>query len=278
MSSFQGLLDVTLAHGLPSSFYTDRGSHYFYTPEVGGKVDKSRPTQVGRALAQLGVVHIAAYSPEARGRSERMFGTLQDRLIKELALAGITDIVAANAWIKQVYLPTHNQRFMVVPTLPDVAFVKTEVARLTEAFCLEDERTVGRDNTISWEGRRLQIPESPLRRHYVQAKVKVHAYPDGTLAVLHGPRVIGRYTGDGVLLAEAAPGAVKGAADRIETAAPAARQAVLAASSVAARSSPSRRGLAAAAPVVRPERRPSLTAPLRAAKGCQSSNRKTCPA
>ena len=278
MSSFQGLLDVTLAHGLPSSFYTDRGSHYFYTPEVGGKVDKSRPTQVGRALAQLGVVHIAAYSPEARGRSERMFGTLQDRLIKELALAGITDMVAANAWIKQVYLPTHNQRFRVTATLPDVAFVKTEVARLTEAFCLEDERTVGRDNTISWEGRRLQIPESPLRRHYVQAKVKVHAYPDGTLAVLHGPRVIGRYTGDGVLLAEAAPGAVKGAADRIETAAPAARQAVLAASSVAARSSPSRRGLAAAAPVVRPERRPSLTAPLRAAKGCQSSNRKTCPA
>ena len=207
-----------------------------------------------------------------------MFGTLQDRLIKELALAGITEISAANAWIKQVYLPTHNKRFMAPPTLPDSAFVTTEVARLTEAFCLEDERTVGRDNTISWEGKRLQIPESPLRRHYVQAKVKVHAYPDGTLAVLHGPRVIGRYSGDGVLLAEAG----KVAADKSKTAAPqglaGAKEAVLAASSVAARSSPSRRGLETPAPAVRPERRPSLTAPRRAAKGCQSSNRKTCPA
>jgi transposase len=268
MSTFQGLLDVTLAHGLPSSFYTDRGSHYFYTPEVGGKVDKTRLTQVGRALAQLGVVHIAAYSPEARGRSERMFGTLQDRLIKELALAGITEIGAANAWIKTVYLPTHNKRFMAAPSLPDSAFVTTEASRLTEALCVEDDRTVGRDNTIAWAGMRLQLPESPLRRHYVQAKVKVHAYPDGTLAVLHGPRVIGRYSGDGVLLAEPA------------TAKPvsAATKAALAAPSVAARSSPSRRGLAAVETADRSERRPTLTAPLRAAKGCQSSNRKTCSA
>jgi transposase len=268
MSTFQGLLDVTLAHGLPSSFYTDRGSHYFYTPEVGGKVDKTRLTQVGRALAQLGVVHIAAYSPEARGRSERMFGTLQDRLIKELALTGITEIGAANAWIKTVYLPTHNKRFMAVPALPDSAFVTTEASRLTEALCHEDDRTVGRDNTIAWAGMRLQLPESPLRRHYVQAKVKVHAYPDGTLAVLHGPRVIGRYSGDGVLLAEPAPAKPV----------PAATKAVLAAPSVAARSSPSRRGLAAVETADRSERRPTLTAPLRAAKSCQSSNRKTCPA
>jgi hypothetical protein len=268
MSSFRGLLDVTLTHGLPSSFYTDRGSHYFYTPEVGGKVDKTRPTQVGRALAQLGVVHIAAYSPEARGRSERMFGTLQDRLIKELRKAGITEIGAANEWIKADYLPTHNKRFMAVPALPDSAFVTTEASRLTEALCLEDDRTVGRDNTISWAGMCLQLPESPLRRHYVKAKVKVHAYPDGTLAVLHGPRVIGRYRGDGVLLAE----------DKPANPVSAAKSAVLAASSVAARSSPSRRGLAAVEPVDSSERRPSLTAPHRAAKGCQSSNRKTCPA
>jgi transposase len=268
MSSFQGLLDVTLAHGLPSSFYTDRGSHYFLTPEVGGKVDKTRPTQVGRALAKLGVNHIAAYSPEARGRSERMFGTLQDRLIKELALAGITDVETANAWIKTDYLPAHNQRFMAVAALPDSAFVTTEASRLTEALCQEDERTVGRDNTISWEGMCLQLPESPLRRHYVQAKVKVHAYPDGTLAVLHGPRVIGRYSGDGILRAEDTPAKPT----------PADKNAVLAASSVAARSSPSRRGLAAPAVAEGAERRPSLTAPHRPAKGCQSSNRKTCPA
>jgi transposase len=272
MSSFQGLLDVTLAHGLPSSFYTDRGSHYFYTPEVGGKVDKTRPTQVGRALAQLGVVHIAAYSPEARGRSERMFGTLQDRLIKELALAGITDIETANDWIKTDYLPAHNQRFMAVPALPDSAFVTTEASRLTEALCIEVDRTVGRDNTIAWEGMCLQLPESPLRRHYVKAKVKVHAYPDGTLAVLHGPRVIGRYSGDGDLLVSGT------AAHKPGRLAPAASKTVLAASSVASRSSPSRRGLSAAEPVPRPERRPTLTAPRRAAKSCQSSNRKTCPA
>jgi transposase len=276
MSSFRGLLDVTLAHGLPSSFYTDRGSHYFYTPEVGGKVDKTRLTQVGRALAQLRVVHIAAYSPEARGRSERMFGTLQDRLIKELALAGITEIEAANDWIKTVYLPAHNKRFMAVPALPDSAFVKTDVSRLTEALCTEDDRTVGRDNTIAWEGMRLQIPESPLRRHYVQAKVKVHAYPDGTLAVLHGPRVIGRYSGDGVLLTERV--AQRSRVPEPANPVPTAKSAVLAASSVAARSSPSRRGLAAPAVAERPERRPSLTAPHRAAKGCQSTNRKTCPA
>ena len=250
MSSFRGLLETCGAKGLPSSFYTDRGSHYFFTPEVGGKVDKDRPTRVGRALAQLGVVHIAAYSPEARGRSERMFGTLQDRLIKELALAGITDMAAANAWIRDDFLPRHNARFMTPPALPDSAFSRVEASRLTEALCLEDERTVGRDNTIAWNGMRLQIPESPLRRHYVQARVMVHGYPDGTLAVLHGPKVIGRYTPEGVLRAEP---------ERTIKRVPAA-------ASMAPRSAPSRRGLSAAAPAEGAERRPTLTAPPREAK------------
>ena len=176
ISTFQGLLEVLGAQGVPSTFYTDRGSHYFITPEVGGKVDKVHLTQVGRALSQLGVVHIPAYSPEARGRSERMFGTLQDRLIKELALAGIREVETANAWIKRSYLPDHNARFMVEAALPDRAFVTVAASRLLEVLCVEEERTVGRDNTIAWNNMRLQIPESPLRRHYVQAKVKVHAY------------------------------------------------------------------------------------------------------
>jgi transposase len=258
MSTFQGLLDVTLERGLPSSFYTDRGSHYFNTPEGGGKVDKVHLTQVGRALSQLGVVHIAAYSPEARGRSERMFGTLQDRLIKELALAGIRDIAAANAWIKSTYLLVHNARFMVVPTLPDSAFVAVGVERLREAFCVEDERTVGRDNTIAWECLRLQIPESPLRRHYVQAKVKVHAYPDGTLGVLHGPRVIGRYTARGVLIEAATPALV----------APVATKKTAAVSSIVTpRSAPSRHGLEALVPAPPASRRPTLTGPRREVKG-----------
>jgi transposase len=120
-STFRALLEVFAAHGLPSSLYTDRGSHYFYTAEAGGKVDRQRLTQVGRALDRLGIEHIAAYSPEARGRSERMFGTLQDRLIKELAQAGLRDIAAANQWIKQVYLPAHNVRFARPATLAEVA-------------------------------------------------------------------------------------------------------------------------------------------------------------
>jgi hypothetical protein len=265
MSTFQGLLEVMAAEGVPSSFYTDRGSHYFTTPDGGGKVDKVNVTQVGRALAQLGVVHIAAYSPEARGRSERMFGTLQDRLIKELALHGIRDIATANDWIKTSFLPDHNARFMVPPALPERAFVTVEASRLTEALCIEEERTVGRDNTIAWRNKRLQIPESPLRRHYVQAKVKVHAYPDGTLAVLHGPRVIGRYTGAGELLEEAA---------RIKKNEK--KQKVATVPSVPPRSTPSRHGLDAAVPVERPEPRPTLTAPPRDGKGHPSRKTKRC--
>src|SRR6185437_7559800 len=111
VSSFQGLLETFVAKGLPSSLYSDRGSHYFVTLKAGGTVDKIRLTQVGRALGRLGIEHIPAYSPEARGRSERMFGTLPDRLVKELQLAGITQIKAANRWIAEVYLPRHNARF-----------------------------------------------------------------------------------------------------------------------------------------------------------------------
>jgi transposase len=125
-SSFRGLVETFAEHGLPSSLYTDRGSHYFYTPQADGPVDKHRLTQVGRALKQLGIEHIPAYSPEARGRSERMFGTLQDRLIKELALAGIRDIAAANQFIREVYLPQHNARFAKPPALAESAFVAAD--------------------------------------------------------------------------------------------------------------------------------------------------------
>jgi transposase len=120
-SSFQALLDVFTAKGLPGSFYTDRGSHYFFTPQAGGAVDKARLTQVGRALKQLGIEHIPAYSPEARGRSERMFGTLQDRLPKELTLAGIATVETANRFIREVYLPAHNARFTKPPALSESA-------------------------------------------------------------------------------------------------------------------------------------------------------------
>jgi transposase len=239
-STFQGLLEVFTTHGLPSSLYTDRGSHYFHTPIADGPVDKERLTQVGRALKQLGIEHLPAYSPEARGRSERMFGTLQDRLIKELVKAGITEITAANRWIREVYLPAHNARFARPAALPETAFVTADKALLTEALCVQEERVVGRDNTVGFEGLKLQLPESPLRHHFVKARVRVHHYPDGALAVFHGPRCHARYTADGELIA-AGP----------------TRQ------SVTPCSPPSRRGLASTERAALKERRPALTAAAR---------------
>ncbi len=196
-STFRALLQTFTAQGLPSSLYTDRGSHYFYTPQADGPVDKQHLTQVGRALKQLGIEHIPAYSPEARGRSERMFGTLQDRLIKELALAGIADIAAANQFIRDVYLPQHNARFAKPAALADSAFVAADPALLGEVLCIEEERIVARDNTVVYGRRHLQLPATPSRAHYVKATVKVREYPDGTLAVFHGPRRLARYDAAG---------------------------------------------------------------------------------
>ena len=201
-SSFRGLAEVFSEHGLPLSLYTDRGSHYFYTPEVGGKVDRSRPTQVGRALERLGVEHIAAYSPQARGRSERVFQTLQDRLVKELALAEIATVEAANQFLRDVYIPAHNARFAVAAGQPGSAFVATPGVDLGEILCVQEERQVGNDNCVSFNRLKLQIPESPLRPHFVKARVKVRQYPDGTHAIFHGPRCLERYDEKGVLKEE----------------------------------------------------------------------------
>ncbi len=198
-STFRALKETFGAHGLPMSLYTDRGSHYFHTAEAGGKIDRSRLTQVGRALEQLGVEHIGAYSPQARGRSERAFQTLQERLVKELKLAGITAIEAANAFIREVYLPAHNERFAVAPAQPGSAFTPIPGVDLDEILCVQEERQVGNDNCVSYRTLKLQIPESPLRPHFVKARVKVHHYPDGSHAVFYGPRCIGRYDQKGAI-------------------------------------------------------------------------------
>lgn len=198
-SSFRGLSETFTARGLPSSLYTDRGSHYFVTLKAGEAVDRHRLTQVGRALAQLGIEHIPAYSPEARGRSERMFATLQDRLPRELKLAGITTVAAANRFLADVYLPAHNARFAREPEVGESAFVAVDPALLCEILCVEEERVVARDNTVSFGRLVLQLPQSPIRHHYVKARVKVRRYPDGSLAVFHGPRAIGRYEAGGKL-------------------------------------------------------------------------------
>ena len=196
-STFRGLLEVFGRHGLPLSLYTDRGSHYFHTAEAGGKVDRHQPTQVGRALSHLGVEHIAAYSPQARGRSERLFQTLQDRLPKELALAGITTMDAANAWLRDTYIPAHNARFAVKPAQEGSAFTAVSEAELVAALCVQEERVVGNDNCVTFLNRKLQIAESPLRPHFVKATVRVHQYPDGGLAIFHGRLCLGRYDSAG---------------------------------------------------------------------------------
>lgn len=201
-SSFRGLAETIGRHGLFCSLYTDRGSHYFFTPEAGGKVDKDRLTQVGRALKQLGIDHIPAYSPEARGRSERMFGTLQDRLVKELRLEGITDMAAANRYLGEVYLERHNAQFTVKPESEKSAFTPMAGFDIANVLCIQEERVVAGDNTVRYGGLKLQIPPSELRHHYVKTKVRVHHYPDDALALFHGPRQIGRYHADGTLIEE----------------------------------------------------------------------------
>lgn len=235
-SSLQGLTETFCAHGLPSSLYTDRGSHYFYTPKAGEAVDKTRRTQVGRALQRLGIEHIPAYSPEARGRSERMFSTLQERLPKELALAEIVSMTAANRFIAEVYLPAHNARFARPPAVADSAFVAVDAGQLAEILCIEEERVVGRDNTVVFGRLRLQLPQSRLRHHYVKAQVKVRQYPDGTLAIFHGPRCIGRYNAMGNEIGQPISASLHPC------------------------STPSRRGLEASWPAPTTARRPALTA------------------
>jgi len=201
-SSFLGIKEVIEKHGLFSSFYSDRGSHYWYTPEAGGKVDKTRPTQFGRALRQLGIEMIPAYSPEARGRSERAFRTHQERLVKELFLAGISDMESANRYIMDVYITNHNAEFVIEAPEKESVFVPWVGSSLIDILCEQYERIVGNDNCISFEGLRLQIPADKYRCHYVKAKVRIHKYPNGQLTIFHGPRKLANYDSEGKLIVE----------------------------------------------------------------------------
>ena len=199
LSSFEGVRQVITTRGLFCSLYVDRGSHYFKTPEAGGKVDKNNPTQFGRALRQLGIDLIPAYSPEARGRSERMFGTLQKRIPQELRLAGITTMDAANRFLRDQFLPEHNARFRVAAEEPGSAFIAWVGHGLVDTLCIQEERTVSNDNTVRYKNKTLQIPEDKHRYHYVKATVRVHEYPDDSLAIFHGPRRLACYEATGAL-------------------------------------------------------------------------------
>jgi transposase len=192
-SSLRGVREVIVQKGLFSSLYTDRGSHYWLTPNEGGKVSKTQLTQFGRAMKQLGIQMIAAYSPQARGRSERAFQTHQDRLVKELALHGISTIDGANRYLAQVYMPAFNAEFKKPALEEGAVFVPWIGGNIDDILCEHFERTVNADNCVSFERLNLQIPSNRYRCHYVRVKVQVHRYLDGSLAIFHGPRKLADY-------------------------------------------------------------------------------------
>jgi hypothetical protein len=161
-------------------------------------------------MKQLGIEHIAAYSPQARGRSERAFSTLQDRLPKELKLVGISTIEAANRWLSETYMAAHNKQFAIDAEQEGSAFVADAMGAWREILCVQEERTVGNDNTVKWQRLSLQLPPSRLRAHFVKATVRVHEYPDGRLAVYWGPHRLADYGADGILV-QPALGLVAGA-------------------------------------------------------------------
>ena len=199
-SSFRGVRETVESKGVFASLYTDRGSHYWHTPKAGGKVDKGKPTQFGRAMGELGIEMIPSYSPQARGRCERLFRTLQGRLPNEMAREGITDMEGANEYLAG-YWPRFNAAFGVEAAGEGTAFVPLPDVGLDEILCLRETRTVGNDNCVSYDGRRLQIAPQPHRIHYVRAKVRVHEYEDGTMAVFHEKLHLGRYDREGRPLA-----------------------------------------------------------------------------
>jgi transposase len=188
------LRDVITTHGLPMALYTDRAHWAFHTPHAKGPVDRARVTQVGRALARLGIEHIPAYSPQARGRSERLHRTFQGRLVNELRVAGITTIAGANAYLRDTFLPQHNATFSRAPRDPATAFVALGKVDLEQILCHEEERVVTDDNTVVLEGRCLQLAKQAGRRTCAGLRVTVRRHLNGEYSIWRGPRRLGRYT------------------------------------------------------------------------------------
>ncbi len=191
--------------GIPAQFYSDRGSVYWQTPKGGGPVDRQNLTQFGRALEQLGVEMIPAYSPQARGRSERWNGTWQGRWVNELRTAGIKEVGEANRYIKEVFLPEMNRRFTVEPSEAGSAFVSAQGADLNRIFALKQERQVAADNTIRVDNLVLQIERSPFRTSFAKCEVEVYQHLNGTYSVDWKGRCVGRYDDKGEKLSEGPP-------------------------------------------------------------------------
>jgi hypothetical protein len=191
---------VLQRYGLPMALYTDRAHWAVHTPAAGGAPDRGRLTQVGRALARLGIEHILGYSPQARGRSERVNRTLQDRLVNELRVAGITTLAAANRYVRDQFLPAFNAEFGRPTANPQSAFVKVGAVDLEQILCVEHERVVGRDNVVTADQVALQLAKQPGRRTCAGLRVLVRRHLDGHHSVWYGPRCFGRYDQRGHLL------------------------------------------------------------------------------
>lgn len=192
-----GLREVIESKGLFCALYSDRGSHFFVTPKAGEPVDKHRLTQVGRALKELGVQMIPAYSPQARGRSERNFGTWQGRLPQELRLAGISTLEEANRFLREHYVETFNRKFMVAAEQKGSAFQRTGRSDLDWVFTVQTERVVAQDNTVGIGARVWQIEKSRFRSTLAGCTVTIHEHLDGRVSLRYGPHVVGRFDNQG---------------------------------------------------------------------------------
>jgi len=192
-----GLREVIETKGLFCALYSDRGSHFFVTPKAGEKVDKHRLTQVGRALKELGVQMIPAYSPQARGRGERSFGTWQGRLPQELRLAEIQTVEGANGFLREHYIAAFNQKFIVPAPDKGTAFRRTSRSDLNWVFTVQTERVVAQDNTVAIADRNWQLEKTRFRNSLAGCTVTIHEHLDATVSIRFGPHVVGRYRADG---------------------------------------------------------------------------------
>ena len=192
-----GLREVIERKGLFCALYSDRGSHFFVTPRAGEEVDKQRLTQVGRALRELGVQMIPAYSPQARGRSERNFGTWQGRLPQELRLAGIQTLEEANGFLREHYIGEFNAKFMVAAAQKGTAFRRCSRTDLDWIFTIQTERTVAKDNTVAIGERRWQIEKCRFRHTLAGCTVMIHEHLDGRISIRYGPHVLAQFDAAG---------------------------------------------------------------------------------
>src|SRR3954467_8470634 len=197
-----GLWEVIAKQGLFCALYSDRGSHFFLMPKAGEKVDKHRLTQVGRAMKELGMQMIPAYSPQARGRSERNFGTWPGRLPPELRLARITTPEAANTFLRERYIDVFNAQFRVPAEESGRAFQPCSRSDLDEVFSLQTERVVAKDNTVTMGERRWQLEKARFRPTLAGSTVTIHEHLDHTVSIRFGPHVVGRLAPDGTALGE----------------------------------------------------------------------------